>query len=365
MQHMKHLSEYRDRELARKIIRAIHTSSKKEARFMEVCGTHTVSIFRNGIREVLPPHIALISGPGCPVCVTDTEEIDKSIKLSHEHDVILTTFGDLMRVPGSRSSLQREKADGADIRPVYSTLDALKIATNHPDKKVVFLGIGFETTAPTIAAAVLQARNHKIKNFYVLSFHKLIPPAMDALLSSGELKIDGFMCPGHVSCIIGANPYLPVAEKYRTPCVVAGFEPVDILQSVYMLVEQLEKGCADVEIQYQRGVTFEGNRKAMAIIERVFEPCDAPWRGLGNIPKSGLRLRGEYKGYGAESVFDLSVPKPKKHPGCICGDVLRGAKTPVECPLYGKGCNPSRPVGPCMVSTEGACAAYYKYHEIS
>ncbi|MDY7038782.1 MAG: hydrogenase formation protein HypD, partial [Thermodesulfobacteriota bacterium] len=275
---MKHLSEYRDRELGRKIIRGIHASSKKDARFMEVCGTHTVSIFRNGIREVLPSHIALISGPGCPVCVTDTEDIDKSIKLSREPGVIITTFGDLMRVPGSVSSLQREKARGADIRTVYSTLDALKIAAKYPEKKVAFLGIGFETTAPTIAAAVLQARDHRIKNFFVLSFHKLMPPAMDALLSGGELKIDGFMCPGHVSCIIGANPYFPVVEKYRTPCVVTGFEPVDILQALYMLVEQIERGHANVEIQYQRGVTFEGNRTAMAIMERVFEPCDAPWR---------------------------------------------------------------------------------------
>jgi hydrogenase expression/formation protein HypD len=362
---MKHLSEYRDGELARKIIGGIHASSKKEARFMEVCGTHTVSIFRNGIREVLPPHIALISGPGCPVCVTDTQDIDKSIKLCHESGVIITTFGDLMRVPGSISSLQREKAHGADIRTVYSTLDALTIATKYPEKKVVFLGIGFETTAPTIAAAVLQARDRKIDNFFVLSFHKVIPPAMDALLSGGEVRIDGFMCPGHVSCIIGANPYLPVAEKYRTPCVVAGFEPVDILQSLYMLVEQVEKGLANVEIQYQRGVTFEGNRTAMAIMERVFEPCDAPWRGLGNIPKSGLRLRPEYEGYAAESVFDLSVPSAKEHHGCICGDILRGVKTPVECPLYGKKCNPGHPVGPCMVSTEGTCAAYYKYHDIS
>ena len=359
---MKHLSEYRDGERAQKIIERIHASSKKEVRIMEVCGTHTVSIFRSGIKEVLPPHIVLISGPGCPVCVTATEEIDKSIKLSHEHDVIITTFGDLMRVPGSTSSLQSERTNGADIRIVYSTSDALKIATNNPEKKVVFLGIGFETTAPTIAAAVLEARNQNIKNFFVLALHKLIPPAMDALLSSGDLKIDGFMCPGHVSCIIGANSYLPVVEKYHTPCVVAGFEPVDILQSIYMLVEQMERGDAKVEIQYKRGVTFEGNRNAMAIMERVFEPCDTPWRGLGVIPKSGLRLRAEYKGYAAESVFDLSVPKAKEHPGCMCGDILRGVKTPVECPLFGKACNPSYPIGPCMVSSEGTCGAYYKYH---
>jgi len=359
---MKHLSEYRDKEIARKLIGRIHALSKKAFRIMEVCGTHTVSIFRNGIKEVLPSHITLISGPGCPVCVTDIEEIDKAIKLSHEHEVIMTTFGDLMRVPGSASSLQMERANGADIRVVYSTFDALKMATDNPKKKVVFLGIGFETTAPTIAAAVLEAKTKNITNFFVLALHKLIPPAMDALLSSGDLKIDGFMCPGHVSCVIGANAYLPVAQKYHTPCVVAGFEPVDILQSIYMLVDQMEKGQAKVEIQYKRGVTFEGNRNAVAFMEKVFEPCDAPWRGLGIIPNSGLKLREAYKDYAVENYFDLTIPEAKEHPGCMCGDVLRGAKTPIECPLFGKACNPTNPIGPCMVSSEGTCAAYYKYH---
>ncbi len=358
---MKHLSEYRDRQLARKIIDRINAFSQREIRIMEVCGTHTVSIFRNGIREVLPSHIVLISGPGCPVCVTAIEEIDKFVKLSHEHDVIITTFGDLMKVPGSESSLQLEKASGADIRIVYSTFDALKIAADNPEKRVVFLGIGFETTAPTIAAAILEAKSRNIKNFFVLTLHKLIPPAMDALLSNGELKIDGFMCPGHVSCIIGANAYEPLAKKYHTPCVVAGFEPVDILQAVYMLVEQLEKGRAEVEIQYKRGVTFEGNKNALSIMQNVFEACDAPWRGLGVIPASGLRLRAEFRDYSAESVFDLSVSKAKENPDCMCGDILRGAKTPVQCPLFRRVCTPTNPVGPCMVSSEGSCAAYYKY----
>jgi hydrogenase expression/formation protein HypD len=358
---MKHLSEYRDRQLARKIIEKIHISSKKEVRIMEVCGTHTVSIFRNGIRGVLPSHIVLVSGPGCPVCVTAVEEIDKFIKISHENDVIITTFGDLMKVPGSASSLQIEKANGADIRIVYSTFDALKIAVNNIEKKVIFLGIGFETTAPTIAAAVLEAKSKNIKNFFVLALHKLIPPAMDALLSAGDLKIDGFMCPGHVSCIIGANAYMPLVQNYDTPCVVAGFEPVDILHSIYMLVEQLEKGQAKVEIQYKRGVTFEGNKNALGIMDKVFETCDAPWRGLGTIPGSGLRLRTEFKDYSAESVFDLSVPEAKENPNCMCGDILRGARAPVECPLFRKACTPTNPIGPCMVSSEGSCAAYYKY----
>lgn len=358
---MKHLDEYRNGRLAEKISEMIKTSSKKEIRIMEVCGTHTVSIFRNGIKAVLPPHIVLISGPGCPVCVTATEEIDKSIKLCRRPDVIVTTFGDLIRVPGSESSLQKERANGADIRVVYSTSDALKIAANNPEKNVVFLGIGFETTAPTIAAAVLEAKREDAENFSVLVLHKLIPPAMDALLSSGDLNVDGFMCPGHVSVIIGANAYLPVAQKYHTPCVVAGFEPVDILQAIYMLVKQLEEGEAKVEIQYIRGVTFEGNKTAMGIMEKVFEPCDAPWRGLGVIPGSGLKLRPEYQEFAAESRFDLSIPKAREHPGCMCGDVLRGVKTPVECPLFRKACNPSHPIGPCMVSSEGTCGAYYKY----
>ena len=359
---MKYLSEYRDKQLAQKIINMIHTISRKEVRIMEICGTHTVSICRNGIRDVLPSHIMLISGPGCPVCVTATEDIDKAIKLSHEPDVIVTTFGDLLRVPGSASTLQEERAGGADIRIVYSTFDAMEIAVNHPDKKVVFLGIGFETTAPTIAAAILEVRKRGIRNFFVLSSHKLIPPAMAALLSSGDLNIDGFMCPGHVSCVIGARAYLPVVETYHTPCVVAGFEPVDILMSIYMLVKQLEADEARVEIQYKRGVTFDGNRNAVAIMERVFEPCDVPWRGLGVIPGSGLKLRKEYKDYAAEGVFDLSVPEASEHPGCRCGDVLKGVILPLDCPLFEKVCNPTNPVGPCMVSSEGSCAAYFKYH---
>ncbi|HIC90630.1 MAG TPA: hydrogenase formation protein HypD [Syntrophaceae bacterium] len=358
---MKHLDEYRDRELAQRIIERIHASSKKGIRIMEVCGTHTVSIFRNGIRDVLPSNIALISGPGCPVCVTATEEIDKSIKLSREHDVIITTFGDLMRVPGSKSSLQKEKANGADIRVVYSVSDAIKIASNNPQKRVVFLGIGFETTAPTIAAAVLEAKSEGIKNFFVLVLHKLIPPAMEALLSGGDLKIDGFMCPGHVTSIIGASSYVPVTQRYHIPCVVAGFEPIDILQAIYMLVEQLEEGQAQVEIQYKRGVTFEGNKNAMAIMERVFDRCDTVWRGLGVISKSGFKLKVQYREFAAEDSFDLSIPKAKEHPGCMCGEILRGVVTPAECPLFRRTCNPGHPVGPCMVSSEGTCAAYYKY----
>lgn len=358
---MKHLDEYRDPVLADKLIQGIKKISHRPVRLMEVCGTHTVSIFRSGIRDLLPSTITLLSGPGCPVCVTATEEIDRFIKLSRQKDTIVTTFGDLMRVPGSSSSLQKERADGADIRMVYSTSDALDIARRNPSATVAFLAVGFETTSPTIAAAVKQAKIEKINNFCIISAHKIIPPAIAALLAGGDLAIDGFICPGHVSVIIGADAYRPVVETYHIPCVVAGFEPVDILQTIYMLVSQIEAGEPRVEIQYRRAVNFAGNQKALDLLQEVFETCDAPWRGLGTIPQSGLRLRNDYRALDAEQRFDLTVPKAKDHPGCSCGDILRGIKIPPECALYRKVCTPANPCGPCMVSTEGTCAAYYKY----
>lgn len=358
---MKYLSEYRDGALASRIADSIRALSRTPARFMEVCGTHTVSIFRHGIREVLPGHITLISGPGCPVCVTAIHDIDKAIKLARVPDVIVTTFGDLMRVPGSESSLQQEKTMGADVRMVYSTMDALDIARQNPEKKVAFLGIGFETTAPTIAAAVVAAEAEGIHNFSILSSHKLLPPAMDALLAGGELDVSGFICPGHVSTVIGTAPYEPVVAQHHTPCVVVGFEPVDILQGIYMLVNQIEAGEARVEIQYRRAVTPEGNPNAMKILYRVFEPCDAPWRGLGMIPNSGLAVRENYRAFDADKLFDLEVPDAPEPAGCKCGDILRGVKTPIHCKLFRRTCTPENPVGPCMVSTEGTCAAYYKY----
>lgn len=359
---MKHVDEYRDPNLANQLIQGIKKLSRRPVRLMEVCGTHTVSIFRSGIRNLLPPTITLLSGPGCPVCVTATEEIDRFIKLCRQPGVIVATFGDLMRVPGSSSSLQKERADGADIRVVYSTFDALDIACRNPSRSVVFLAVGFETTAPTIAAAVKEAKRKKIHNFYIISAHKIIPPAMEALLGGGDLAIDGFICPGHVSVIIGADAYQPVAEKYHIPCLVAGFEPVDILQAIYMLVSQIEEGKAVVDIQYRRAVNFTGNKKALDLLSEVFETGDAPWRGLGTIPNSGLRLRNGYQAFDAEKKFDLTAPKAKDHPGCSCGDILRGIKTPPDCALYRKVCTPFQPYGPCMVSTEGTCAAYYKYH---
>jgi hydrogenase expression/formation protein HypD len=360
---MKHLSEYRDKDLAQKLIEAIHARSRQPIRLMEVCGTHTVAIFRHGIRQVLPPTVTLISGPGCPVCVTATEEIDRAIKLAQIPEVMITTFGDLIRVPGSRSSLQQERAEGADVRMVYSTFDALKLAQDHPEKKVVFLAIGFETTAPTIAAAVLEARRLGLENFFILSAHKLLPPALEALLGAGTLNIQGFIYPGHVTTIIGTEAYEVVARKYGIPGVVCGFEPVDILETILMLVQQIEAQEARVEIQYKRVVTPEGNPKALAVLDQVFVPCEALWRGLGAIPGSGLTLRDEYRALAAEDHFDLQVPPAHDHPGCGCGDVLLGIKTPPECRLFRTVCRPDSPIGPCMVSSEGTCAAYYKYHE--
>ncbi len=358
---MKYLTEYRDGSLASKMVDRIKNTSTKRARFMEICGTHTVAIFKHGIREVLPEHIELISGPGCPVCVTATRDIDKAIKLARIPDVIVTTFGDMIRVPGSESSLKKEKSRGADVRMVYSTMDAIEIARQNPDKKVVFLGIGFETTAPTIAASVVVAKAQGVENFSVLSCHKLLPPAMGALLSGGELDVTGFMCPGHVSVILGTAPYEVVVDQFHTPCVVMGFEPLDILQGISMLVDQVEAGEAKVEIQYRRAVNPEGNPNALKTMDRVFEPCDSPWRGLGYIPKSGLAFREAYSAFDAEALFDLDVSESPEPPGCKCGDILRGMNTPVECKLFRKVCNPENPVGPCMVSSEGTCAAYYRF----
>jgi hydrogenase expression/formation protein HypD len=360
---LKHLSEYRDKDLARRLIAAIRAKSKKPARLMEVCGTHTVSIFRHGIRQVLPANIQLISGPGCPVCVTATEEIDRAVKLARHPEVIVATFGDLIRVPGSHSSLQQERATGADVRMVYSSFDALTLARENPDKKVVFLGIGFETTAPTVAAAVMEARRLGMENFFILSAHKLLPPALEALLNQGNLNLQGFIYPGHVSTVIGTSAYETVAQKYRLPGVVCGFEPVDILETILMLVSQIEEGQALVEIQYKRGATAEGNPKARAVLNQAFVPCDAPWRGLGIIPGSGLTLRTEYRALAAEDHFDLQVLPAQDHPGCACGEVLRGVKTPPECGLFRSVCRPDSPIGPCMVSSEGTCAAYYKYQD--
>jgi hydrogenase expression/formation protein HypD len=359
---LKHIDEYRDAQIAQSLIKKIASISKKDVRLMEVCGTHTVSIFRSGIRSVLPPTISLLSGPGCPVCVTDQAEIDAFIELARLDDVIITTFGDLMRVPGSRSSLQKESAAGRDIRVVYSTFDALEIAQQNPAKKVVFLGVGFETTAPTIAAAILSAAQMELKNFSVISAHKLVPPALEALTAAEDVRVDGFILPGHVSVIIGLNAYRSFFDRYQIPSVVAGFEPADILQAILMLVEMLEADSPALKNAYARAVTVEGNRKAQQILDDIFETDDACWRGIGVIPNSGLKIREQYAAYDAGQIFNVQVPDAKTPPGCACGQILTGTKTPPECALYKKICTPMDPVGPCMVSTEGTCAAYYKYH---
>jgi hydrogenase expression/formation protein HypD len=361
---IKHMEEYRDPEISRKIAGRIQRLSKKEIRLMEVCGTHTMSIFRNGIRGLLPETISLLSGPGCPVCVTAQNEIDAFIALSRMEGVILTTFGDLMRVPGSDSSLQKERADGRDIRVVYSTFDALEVAKKNPDKRIVFLGVGFETTAPTIAASILSAKEMGIRNYLIFSAHKLVPPALMALMETKDLRIDGLILPGHVSVIIGTKAYLALVAQYRIPCAVAGFEPVDILQAIHALVEQIEGDGARVENCYQRAVTLQGNVKAQDVLDHVFERADASWRGLGTIPQSGLRIRGAFSAFDAEKVLGISLGASEEPKGCACGEILTGKKIPPECPLYRKVCTPMDPVGPCMVSSEGTCAAYYRYHSL-
>ncbi|MCJ7593640.1 MAG: hydrogenase formation protein HypD [Desulfobacterales bacterium] len=358
---LRYAEEYRDPEIARGIADHIKGISRRKIRLMEVCGTHTMAIFRNGIREILPETISLLSGPGCPVCVTSQSEIDSFIELSRVDDVIVTTFGDLMRVPGRDSSLQRERADGKDIRVVYSSSDAIDIAGKNPLKKVVFLGVGFETTAPTIAASILSARKMGVQNFSVFCAHKLIPPALEALLKREGLKVEGLILPGHVSVIIGMKAYLPLVGRYHIPCAITGFEPVDILQAISVLVEQIETGSANLENCYPRVVAFEGNPKAEQIMDQVFEPCDAVWRGLGSIPGSGLRIRDEYASLDAQKVFGISLPSSEEPRGCSCGEILTGLKIPPECPLYKTVCSPIHPVGPCMVSSEGTCAAYYRY----
>ena len=357
---MKYLDEYRDSELVRKLAEAIRRKSKSNLRIMEVCGGHTMAIHKFGIQHLLPATIELLSGPGCPVCVTGRSAIDKAIALAKEPGVIITTYGDLIRVPGSYSSLNQEKARGADIRIVYSTLDALEIAKANRSRKVIFLGIGFETTTPSSAVAILEASNQQVQNFCLFSMHKLMPPAMIALIEQG-INIGGYIGPGHVTAVAGAAMYKPLTDLYPVSVVVSGFEPVDLLQSIYMLVSMHEENRYGIEIQYKRAVMPEGNPKAQNLVSRVFRPCDDTWRGLGLIKNSGLAIREEYRDFDANVQFSVtarSLPEPK---GCMCGEVLRGLKKPSQCTLFGKVCTPLNPIGACMVSGEGACQAYYNY----
>ena len=358
---MDGITPYRDPRITGHWLTRIRQTSRREIRLMEVCGTHTVSIFRHGIRSLLPNTVSLISGPGCPVCVTDQRDIDAFILLAGIRNVIVTTFGDLMRVPGTHSTLLRERARGSDIRVVYSPLDALTIARNNPARKVVFLGIGFETTAPTVAAALSVARQQQMDNFLVYSAHKRVPPALMALMSLPGIRLDGFMLPGHVSVIIGTGAYRPFVARHPIPAVIAGFEPTDILQAIARLVTQIESGKAILENAYPRVVTEAGNPKALKLLSDVFETVDAPWRGLGVIAGSGLKLQKTFEAFDAEKVFDLRCSQAFEPAGCACGEILTGRKTPSACALFRKTCTPEHPIGPCMVSTEGTCAAYYRY----
>jgi hydrogenase expression/formation protein HypD len=360
---MRFVDEYRDSELGKRLVDRIHRRSKKPVRLMEFCGGHTVTIFKHGIRQLLPSTIEMLSGPGCPVCVTANTDLDKAIALAQLPDVIVATFGDMLKVPASYSSLQEVRAEGGDVRIVYSALDAINMAQRNPDKSVVMLGIGFETTAPTIAASVLEASREGMDNYYVLSMHKLCPPVIKALLDSGEVRLDGLVCPGHVSAVIGSRPYDFLARDYGIACVVSGFEPLDVLQCVDMLVAQIEAGKPSVEIAYRRGVKPEGNERALETMDTVFETCGANWRGIGVVPGSGMRLRDDYRRFDAENAFEIKLPPPREPEGCICGDILRGVKTPLDCRLFRRVCNPENPVGPCMVSSEGSCSAYYLYGE--
>lgn len=344
------------------LARLEHTLGDRPLAFMEVCGTHTVSIFQSGLRSILPPNVVHLSGPGCPVCVTSDAEAALFVALAKNPGIIIATFGDLLRVPGpDGQSLKHASAAGANVEIVYSPLDALALARNNPAKTVVFLGVGFETTAPTAAAAILTAERENLDNFLLLSMHKLVPPALETLLADEACAIDAFLLPGHVATITGLDPFGFLAAKWHKPSVVGGFEPADILLALCKMAEQLKNGIAAVENAYPRAVDAQGNPRAQAMLEQVFEPCDAPWRGLGSLPQSGLALRPRFARFDAQKVLGLELPAVEPIPGCKCGDILKGRLSPPKCPLFGKKCTPQNPVGPCMVSTEGSCAAWYKY----
>lgn len=355
-------SAFKDPKLARGLIETIHRLAPEHATLMEVCGTHTVAIARNGIRDLMPEGLRLASGPGCPVCVTCNRDIDTVIALARIPNVTITTFGDMTRVPGSTSSLLAEQAAGRSVEIVYSPLDALAFAKAHPEREVVFVGVGFETTTPLVAMAIKRARAMGLSNFTVFAAHKNMPGALELLVGDPTLELDALILPGHVSTIIGAEPYRFLAEKYGIPGVITGFEPVDVLQGIAMLVRQLHEGRAEIEIAYARGVMPEGNPVALAAIDEVFETCTATWRGLGDIPGSGYRIRDEFANFDAVRRFEPDVEPTRDPKGCRCGDVLRARIAPNECPLFRTVCTPENPVGPCMVSSEGSCAAYYRYY---
>ncbi|MBY0502437.1 MAG: hydrogenase formation protein HypD [Bryobacteraceae bacterium] len=358
---MKYLDEYRNPTLAKAILAEIHASVTRPWVLMEICGGQTHSLMRYGIDELLPPQIELVHGPGCPVCVTPLEMVDKAIQIAARPDVIFLTYGDMMRVPGSEGDLLQAKAAGGDVRFVYSPMQALEVARQHPDKQVVFFAVGFETTAPANAQAVWQAAREGLGNYSALVSHVLVPPALTVLLSAPENRVQGLIAPGHVCSVAGCADYASLAARFQIPIVVGGFEPLDLLQSILMLVQQLESGQTRLENQYSRVVSAAGNPAARRMVEEVYEVCDRRWRGIGELPLSGLRLRRKYAGFDAEVVFGLEAPGVEEDSECISAQVLMGQKKPTDCPAFGIRCSPERPLGAPMVSSEGACSAYYQY----
>lgn len=358
---MKFLSEYRDGELVQQYLKQLHAVATKPRTLMEICGGQTHSLVKNGILDMLPKTITMVHGPGCPVCVTPLGIIDEAIELAMRKNIILCSFGDMLRVPGSKKSLLQAKAEGGDVRIVYSPLEAVKAAQDNSGKEVVFFAVGFETTAPANALSVVHAEKMGVKNYSILASHVLVPPAMEAILSNAESKIDAFLAAGHVCTIMGLDEYYPIAEKYKVPIVVTGFEPVDLLQGILMAVTQLENGTAKVENQYARVVQREGNRLARQTVQEVFEVSDRTWRGIGNIPASGYEVKADYKQYNARLKFRLNVGEVPENPECISGAIMKGLKKPFQCPNFGTKCKPEHPLGAPMVSSEGACAAYYTY----
>lgn len=358
---MKYIDEYRDAEAAREYADAIRKLTTRPWQIMEVCGGQTHAIVKFGIDQLLPDMITLVHGPGCPVCVTALETIDRALEIAAQPDVIFCSFGDMLRVPGSKNNLLSVKSKGHDVRIVYSPLDAVAVAESNPDKEVVFLAVGFETTAPANAMAVYQAHQRGVKNFSVLVSHVLVPPALEAIMNDHDCAVQGFLAAGHVCTVMGYRAYLPIAARYQVPIVVTGFEPVDILQGVYMCVKQLEEGRYVVENQYTRSVRETGNSAAQEIVDKVFRVDDRSWRGIGEIPASGFSLRTEYESLNAELRYPSLNARAVEPPECISGSVLRGVAKPHECPAFGKTCTPEHPLGATMVSSEGACAAYYRY----
>jgi hydrogenase expression/formation protein HypD len=358
---MKYVDQYREGNSAKKYFDAIARATTRDWTLMEICGGQTHSIVKYGIETLLPEMITLVHGPGCPVCVTPLEMIDKAIAIALQPGVIFTSFGDMLRVPGTVRDLLSVKAIGGDVRIVYSPLDALKIAQKNPDKKVVFFAVGFETTAPANAASVWEAKNLGLRNFSILCSHVLVPPAIEAILSSPFNRVQGFLAAGHVCSVMGYEEYFPIAKKFGIPFVVTGFEPLDILQGIYMLVKQLEEGRVDVENQYARAVRREGNLPAKRLLSQVFDITDRKWRGIGIIPMSGYRLKSEYSEYDAENIFSLGAIRTEESALCIAGSILQGLKKPYQCSAFGTQCTPEHPLGAPMVSSEGACSAYYRY----